>query len=303
MKIVIALGGNALGNSPQEQIEILKDSVKPIADLIQEGHQVILAHGNGPQVGMVLNAFDKDIELPMVEANAMTQGYIGYQLQQSLQNELMNRKINKPVVSLVTQVVVDENDSAFLHPTKPIGPFLSKEDALVQEELTGHTFIEDSGRGYRRVVPSPKPVDIVEIESIKQLVEDGQIVITVGGGGIPVIKNQGLLSGIDAVIDKDFASSQLAIQVQADLLIILTAVDQIAINFNKPNQQWLKSINIEQANEFIQQGHFAPGSMLPKIEAALNFVQHNPNNKVLITSLEKASLGIQEKTGTIIRNR
>lgn len=301
MKIVIALGGNALGNSPQEQKEILRDSVKPIADLIQEGHHVILAHGNGPQVGMVLNAFDGKVDLPMVEANAMTQGYIGYQLQQSLQNELKDRNISKHVVTLVTQVVVDETDPAFLHPTKPIGPFLSKEEAMVQEELTGHTFVEDSGRGYRRVVPSPKPVDIVEIESIKQLVDDGQVVITVGGGGIPVINNQGVLTGIDSVIDKDFASSQLATQIEADLLIILTAVDQIAINFNKPNQQWLKSIDVQQANQFIQEGHFAPGSMLPKIEAALNFVNHSPKSKVLITSLEKASLGIQEKTGTIIR--
>ncbi len=301
MKIVIALGGNALGNTPQEQKEILKESVKPIVDLIQEGHQVILAHGNGPQVGMVLNAFEGQVNLPMVEANAMTQGYIGYQLQQSLQNELDERNIDLAVCTVVTQVVVDKNDTAFNHPTKPIGPFLTQEEAQSLEQTNGYTYVEDSGRGYRRVVASPKPIDIVEKESINQLVNANQIVITVGGGGIPVIKEGNKHTGIDAVIDKDFASALLAQQVDADLLIILTAVDQIAINFNQPNQKWLDEINVQETQQYIQEGHFAPGSMLPKIEAALNFVKSDPNKRALVTSLEKASLGIAGKTGTLIK--
>lgn len=301
MKIVIALGGNALGNTPQEQKEILKESVKPIVDLIQEGHQVILAHGNGPQVGMVLNAFEGQVNLPMVEANAMTQGYIGYQLQQSLQNELDERNIDLAVCTVVTQVVVDKNDTAFNHPTKPIGPFLTQEEAQSLEQTNGYTYVEDSGRGYRRVVASPKPIDIVEKESINQLVNANQIVITVGGGGIPVIKEGNKHTGIDAVIDKDFASALLAQQVDADLLIILTAVDQIAINFNQPNQKWLDEINVQETQQYIQEGHFAPGSMLPKIEAALNFVKSDSNKRALVTSLEKASLGIAGKTGTLIK--
>lgn len=301
MKIVIALGGNALGNSPLEQRDIIKQSVKPIADLIQEGHQVVLTHGNGPQVGMLLNSFDKDIVLPMVEANAMTQGYIGYQLQQSLKNELQCRNINKEVSTIITQVIVDKNDNAFQNPTKPIGPFYSKDEAYKLAIENGYTYQEDAGRGYRRVVPSPKPIEIVELESIINLINQNQIVITVGGGGIPVIKKENSFQGIDAVIDKDFASSKLAEQIDADLLIVLTGVDKVAINYNKPNQEWLDELTVERAYGLIEEGHFAPGSMLPKVEAAISFVKSKKNKKALITSLDKAASGIKGETGTIIK--
>lgn len=307
MKIVIALGGNALGNSPKEQLELVKISAVPIVDLIEEGHDIVIAHGNGPQVGMINNAFEESKKVseniplvPFAECNAMSQGYIGYHLQNAIKDELVKRKINKSIATIVTQVIVDKNDKAFLKPTKPIGSFYTKEEAEELAINTGYTFVEDAGRGYRRVVASPKPIEIVEIDIVKTLVKNNHIVISVGGGGIPVYKNGEELVGIDAVIDKDFASSKLAEQIDADYLIILTAVDQVAINFGKENEEWLSNINIKELDQYIKEGHFAPGSMLPKIEAARDFAISKKGRKALITSLEKASLGIKGKTGTII---
>ena len=310
MKIVIALGGNALGNSPREQIELVRQSSKPIVDLIQDGHDVVIAHGNGPQVGMINLAFEeskkinKNIpEVPFAECNAMSQGYIGYHLQNAIREELNKRNINKSIGTVVTQMIVDKNDQAFANPTKPIGAFYSKEEAGKIAEETSYIFKEDSGRGYRRVVASPKPIDIVEIDIISTLIDNDHLVIAVGGGGIPVYKEEGSLIGIDAVIDKDFASSKLAEKLDADYLIILTAVDQVAINFGKENEQWLSELDIETTDRYIVEGHFAPGSMLPKIEAAKGFALSKKGRRALITSLEKASQGIKGETGTIIINK
>lgn len=310
MKIVIALGGNALGNNPKEQLELVRQSSKPIVDLIQDGHDVVIAHGNGPQVGMINLAFEeskkinKNIpEVPFAECNAMSQGYIGYHLQNAIREELKRRKINKSIGTVVTQVVVDKNDQAFVNPTKPIGGFYSKEEAEKIAEETSYIFKEDSGRGYRRVVASPNPIDIVEIDILSTLIDNDHLVISVGGGGIPVYEEKGSLIGIDAVIDKDFASSKLAEKLDADYLIILTAVDQVAINFGKENEQWLSELDIETTDRYINEGHFAPGSMLPKIEAAKGFALSKKGRKALITSLEKASQGIKGETGTLIINK
>jgi carbamate kinase len=308
MKIVIALGGNALGNNPKEQLYLVKETAKPIVDLIEEGHQLIIAHGNGPQVGMINLAMEaasvsvKTPEIPFPECGAMSQGYIGYHLQNAIQEELKNRNIKKDVVTLVTQVIVDEHDPAFLHPTKPIGHFYTKEEAQEATEKKGFVMIEDSGRGYRRVVPSPKPVDVVEKEVIKTLSNQGVIVITVGGGGIPVIRKGNSLVGVEAVIDKDFASAKVAELMDVDYLFILTAVDRVMINFNKPNQQSLESISVAEARQYITEGHFAPGSMLPKVQAAINFVENNPNRTSVIASLDMAKAAIQGISGTKIHS-
>lgn len=310
MRIVIALGGNALGSNPKEQLELVKKSSGPIVNLIEEGHKVIITHGNGPQVGMINLAFEesKDVndsipEVPFAECNAMSQGYIGYHLQNAIREELEKRDIKRGVSTLVTQVIVDKNDSAFDNPTKPIGGFFTKEESEKLSKDSGETFVEDSGRGYRRVVASPKPVDVVELESISTLVENDNIVITVGGGGIPVYKDGNSLIGIDAVIDKDFSSAKLAEQLQADYLIILTAVDKVAINYGKENEKWLDSLDIKTLNKYIDEGHFAPGSMLPKIEAAREFAVSKKGRKALITSLEKTNEGIKGETGTIIEDK
>lgn len=307
MKIVIALGGNALGNSPEEQREIVRESAKSIVDLIEQGHDVVIAHGNGPQVGMINNAFEKSRnldnnipEMPFAECNAMSQAYIGYHLQNALSEELRNRGIEKPVGTIVTQVLVDKEDPAFKNPSKPIGSFYSKEEAEKISNDTSYIFVEDSGRGYRRVVPSPRPINIVEIDMISALIDRKYLVITVGGGGIPVYREENRLIGIDAVIDKDFASSKLAEELDADYLIILTAVEKVAINFGKDNERWLSKVNIEELDKYIYEGHFAPGSMLPKVEAARKFAISKKGRKALITSLEKASEGIKGETGTII---
>lgn len=306
-KIVVALGGNALGNTPEEQLELVKHTAKPIVDLIEAGHEVILAHGNGPQVGMINLAMSTSAgsssgtpEMPFPECGAMSQGYIGYHLQNAIREELLNRELNIPVATVITQVVVDKNDPAFNNPTKPIGAFYSKEEAekLIAEK--GYSMVEDAGRGFRRVVASPKPVDVAEKETVEALVEKGHVVITVGGGGIPVYKEGNRLVGIPAVIDKDFASAKIAEILDADYLIILTAVDQVAINFGKPEEKWLSTLSIEEANQYIEEGHFAPGSMLPKVQAALQFATSKPGRRALITSLEKAKEGIEGKTGTII---
>ena len=306
MKIVIALGGNALGNTPKEQHELVKETAKPLVDLIAEGHQLIIAHGNGPQVGMINNAMDaasrlvNTPEMPLPECGAMSQGYIGYHLQNAIREELRHRQINKDVVSLVTQVVVDEADPAFAHPSKPVGQFYTEEQAKDLADAKGWQMIEDSGRGYRRVVPSPKPVDVVEKEVVKTLSEQGVIVITVGGGGIPVVRRGDALDGVPAVIDKDFASAKIAELVDADYLFILTAVDRVMINYNKPNQKALEQITVAEANQYIEEKHFAPGSMLPKVQAAIQFVDNNPKRTAIIAALDKAKAAIQGASGTKI---
>ena len=306
-RLVIALGGNALGNTPKEQLELVKKTASTIVDLIEEGYDVVVGHGNGPQVGMVNLAFENSHnkvggtpEMPFPECGAMTQGYIGYHLQQSIGRELKKRGLNRSVATVITQVEVDRNDSAFENPTKPIGSFYSKEEADRIVEETGYTFIEDAGRGYRRVVPSPKPVSIVELDTVEKLVSQGYIVITVGGGGIPVIKSDDWYDGVAAVIDKDRASAKLALDLQADMLVILTAVDKVSLNFNKPDQKDLSELSLAQARQYMEEGHFAKGSMLPKIESCIEYVEHTQNGKALITSLEKAKEALQGKTGTII---
>ncbi len=300
MKVVIALGGNALGKSAAEQLELVKATALPIVDLVQEGNEVVIAHGNGPQVGMINNEMS-NVNMPFPECGAMSQGYIGYHLQNAIKNELLNRGINKNVVTLVTQVEVDPKDQGFANPTKPIGAFLSLEEAKELEETKGFTMVEDSGRGYRRVVPSPKPVDIVEKEVVNTLVNNGEVVITVGGGGIPVVKNGHGYHGVPAVIDKDFASAKLAELVDADALCILTAVDYVAIRFGQPDQENLKDMTAKDLRNLISEGHFAKGSMLPKVEAALGFVESTENKVAIIASLEKAKEALKFNTGTIIR--
>lgn len=305
-KIVIALGGNALGNNLPEQMVAVKSTAKAIVDLIEEGHQVVISHGNGPQVGMINIAMAELSRLypnftvaPMSVCVGMSQGYIGYDLQNSIRAELLNRGLSIPVSTIITQVVVDENDPAFLNPTKPIGRFMTKEEA--QEQIAkGNKVMEDAGRGYRKVVASPKPVDIVEIDTIRALCDAGQIVVACGGGGIPVMKQGNELKGASAVIDKDFASALMAEKLDADYLIILTGVEKCAINFGKENEKWLDSITVEEAAQYINEGHFAPGSMLPKVQAAVQFASSAPERHALITLLEKAKEGIQGKTGTVI---
>lgn len=308
-RLVIALGGNALGNSPEEQLELVKQTASTIVDLVEEGYDVVIGHGNGPQVGMINNAMEfssvkggKTPYMPFPECGAMSQGYIGYHLTQSIQRELALRGVKKEVACVVTQVVVDQNDDAFQKPTKPIGSFMTKEEADKIAEEKGFIFVEDAGRGYRRVVPSPKPVEIVELNVVEQLVNAGDVVITVGGGGIPVVKTEDGLKGVAAVIDKDRASSKLALDMKADMLVILTAVDRVCINFNKPDQKALAELSIAEAEQYIKEGHFAPGSMLPKVEACLDYEKNTPNGKALITSLEKARAALNGETGTIIHS-
>lgn len=307
-RIVLALGGNALGDSPSEQLELVKNTAKTIVDLSCEGYEVIIGHGNGPQVGMInlglTYASENLNNVPYVdfpECGAMSQGYIGYHLQQSVYNELKLRNIDKKVVSLVTQVLVSEDDPAFKNPTKPIGSFLTKEEADAISKEKGYTFVEDSGRGYRRVIASPQPKEIIELDIIDNSVSNGNITICCGGGGVPVIEKNNSLSGVCAVIDKDKTCAKLACDLKADVFVILTAVEKVCINFNKPNQQELSSLTIDEANKYINEGQFGKGSMLPKIEACLEFVKNSPNSTALITSLEKAKEALNNKTGTFIK--
>ncbi len=297
--IVVALGGNALGKSPEEQLKLVKETAKPIVNLIEAGNTVIISHGNGPQVGMINLAFQADMPFP--ECGAMSQGYIGYHLQNAIREELLNRGIKKPVATVVTQVIVDEADPAFKNPTKPIGVFYTKEEADKIASEKGYTMKEDAGRGYRRVVASPKPVTVAEIETIKTLVENDNCVIAVGGGGIPVIEKGNSLTGVGAVIDKDFASAKLAELLDADTLIILTAVEKVSINWGKENQEDLSQMTLEDCEKYISEGHFAPGSMLPKVRAGMSFAESKDGRQTLITSLEKAGDGIKGITGTIIK--
>lgn len=306
-RIVVALGGNALGKTPEEQLSLVKGTAKPIVDLIEAGHEVILAHGNGPQVGMIHLAMstaaaspEHTPEMPFPECGAMSQGYIGYHLQNAIREELLERGIQKPVATVVTQVLVDPKDPAFDNPSKPIGSFYTHAEAQQLMVEKGHHMVEDAGRGWRRVVPSPKPIDVVERETVEALVGKGHVVITVGGGGIPVYAEGNALIGVPAVIDKDFASAKIAEIVNADYLIILTAVEQVAIQFGKPDEKWLSTLTIEEARRYIEEGQFAPGSMLPKVQAAMAFAQSKPGRRALITSLEKAKEGIEGKTGTLI---
>lgn len=307
-RIVIALGGNALGNTLPEQMAAVKITARAIVDLIEEGCEVVIAHGNGPQVGMVNNAMialtheePSQPNTPLSVCVAMSQAYIGYDLQNALREELLNRGITDiPVATMITQVRVDENDPAFQTPSKPIGHFMTEEQAKVAEEKYDYIMKEDAGRGYRRIVASPKPVEIVEIGTIRTLVESGELVIACGGGGIPVTLKGNHLKGASAVIDKDFASCLLAKELDADFLIILTAVEKVAINFGKPDVKWLDDISTDDAKKYMEEGHFAPGSMLPKVQAAVEFAESKPGRTALITLLEKAKEGILGSTGTRI---
>ena len=307
-KIVIALGGNALGNTPQEQLEKLEQVSKIIVKLIKSGNKIVLTHGNGPQVGQIAIAMEysangdaKTPLMPFAECGSMSQGYIGYQLQQALQDEMERQNVKKDCVTVITQVLVDAKDKAFQNPTKPIGAFYSLEDAKKLEKEKNYVFVNDAGRGYRRVVPSPKPIDIIEKRVIKKLVDEEVIVIGVGGGGIPVIKSdkKELLEGVDAVIDKDLSSALLAKLIDADMLLILTAIDKVYINYNTPNQIGLDILNVDEAKKYINNDEFAKGSMLPKIEACISFVE-NSNNVAIITSLENAFDALNNNGGTRI---
>ncbi len=301
-RIVVSLGGNALGNNPAEQKQLLQDVAIPIVDLIKDGHEVVIAHGNGPQVGMINLAFNESTSTPLMpfpECGAMSQGYIGFHMQNAIGNELTRQNIDKSIASVVTQVIVDENDEAFKNPRKPIGSFYTKEEALDQTETLGYTMVEDSGRGYRRVVASPMPIDVKEKAVIDSLLKDGHIVITVGGGGIPVIDHDGILTGVPAVIDKDNASAKLAELIHADMLVILTAVDNVYINFGKENQEKLETISIDRLELLIKENHFAPGSMLPKINATIKFAKQGKIS--VIASLNNASEAFKLRAGTIIK--
>ena len=305
-RIVVALGGNALGENLPEQMAAVQSTSKVIVDLIAQGHQVVVTHGNGPQVGMILMAFEAasmtyahSPVLPMSVCVALSQGYIGYDLQNALREALLNRGMDKPVATLITQVVVDERDPAFADPVKPIGSFFSKEEAAAMCAKGAH-MKEDAGRGYRRVVASPKPIDVIEKDTVRLMLDAGQVVITVGGGGIPVVRQGKHLRGVSAVVDKDWASAKLAEMIDADLLIILTAVEKVAIHFHKPDEQWLDRLSVEDAERYLAEGQFAEGSMRPKIEAALAFAKSGPGRKTLITLLSKAKEGIEGKTGTVV---
>lgn len=308
-KIVIALGGNALQSGKGEataeaQLEVVKKTCEHIADISCKGYEIGLVHGNGPQVGRILLASEtaKDVTpaMPFDVCGAMSQGYIGYHLQQSLKYALNKRDRNIPVLTVATQMIVEKEDPAFTKPTKPIGPFYTEEEAKELEEKKGYTMKEDAGRGFRRVVASPLPRKIVEIGAVKRL-WDSSIVITCGGGGIPVVENlNGTLEGVAAVIDKDYAAELLAEEVGADVLMILTEVEKVAVNFNKPDQRDLDTLNLEDAVKYIEEGQFAPGSMLPKVQAAMKFVRAYPNKKAIITSLDKAIDALEGKTGTVI---
>lgn len=307
-KVVIALGGNAIQSgdaSAKAQQLALEKTARQLVDFIDKGIDIIISHGNGPQVGNILlqqASADsiKNPAMPLDTCGSMSQGMIGYWMQNALDKVLKERRIEKDVVTVVTRVVVDPNDPAFLQPTKPIGPFYREEEARQIMEETGFSFKEDAGRGWRRVVPSPKPVSIKEHSVINSLVEQGNIVISVGGGGIPVVETENGLVGIEAVIDKDFASQKLAELVDADALIILTAVDNVYIDFNKPSQKKLEDVSIKELEDYIAAGHFAAGSMLPKVEAAMNFAKTSPERKTIITSLEQAANAIDGKAGTVV---
>ncbi|HHD2752415.1 TPA: carbamate kinase [Clostridium perfringens] len=312
MKIVLALGGNALqkdskDKSAEGQLQACRQTAVSVADLIEDGHEVSIVHGNGPQVGQILASIELAHQVdngnplfPFDVVDAFSEGYIGYHLQNTIREELLKRGIKKSVDTITTQVIVDKNDPGFKNPTKPIGSFYSKEEAEKLEKDKGYTMKEDAGRGYRRVVASPKPVDIVEKEAIKTMVDNGFVVIACGGGGIPVVEDGNSLIGVPAVIDKDFAAEKLAEILDADALLILTAVDRVCINFNKPNQEALKEINLEKVDRYIEEGQFAPGSMLPKVEACKKFVLSGDDKMAIIASLSSAKAALRGESGTKI---
>ena len=308
-KIVVALGGNALqsgngGATAEAQLEVVKKTSEYLAEISSRGYEMAVVHGNGPQVGRILQAYEaaKDVTpvMPFDVCGAMSQGYIGYHIQQCLRYALAKKGKNIPVVTLATQMVVDSEDAGFKNPTKPIGQFYNEEEAKKLAEEKGYVMKEDAGRGFRRVVASPIPQKIVEIDSVRKL-SDTTVVVACGGGGIPVIeKADGQLEGVAAVIDKDFAAELLAEEVDGDCLMILTEVEKVAINFNKPDQKNLDKMTLAEAEQYIKEGQFAPGSMLPKVQAAMKFVQKNPSKKAIITSLDKAVDALEGKTGTVI---
>ena len=309
-KIVIALGGNALGNNLPEQMVAVKTTAKAIVDLVEDGNEVVVVHGNGPQVGVINNAMGefasehKEDPTPLSVCVAMSQAYIGYDIQNALREEFLNRggKV-PPVVTVVTQVRVDKDDPAFQNPTKPIGRFMTKEEAESEAQKRGWNIKEDAGRGYRRVVASPKPKEIVELSAIKAMSDAGELVICCGGGGGAVGSEGKHLAGAAAVIDKDFAAALLAESLEADMLIILTAVEKVAIRYGKPDQEWLTDLSVEEAQKYADQGEFAPGSMLPKVQAAIQFASAKKGNEAMITLLEKAREALQGKTGTKITKK
>ena len=307
-KVVVALGGNALGKSPEEQLKLVKNTASSFIGLIAAGNQVVISHGNGPQVGAINLGMNfaaehgKTAAFPFPECGAMSQGYIGYHLQQSLENELHRRWMNKSVATIVTQIAVDPNDPAFENPSKPVGDFYTKEQADEIAKEKGYTFKEDAGRGYRQVVPSPLPMKIMELDSIKTLIDADNLVIAGGGGGVPVIITDKGLEGVPAVIDKDRSSALLADKIDADKLIILTAVDHVYVNYGKPDEKALKTLNVAEAQKYMKEGQFAAGSMLPKIEACLSFVEGHPEREALITSLDGLDDALAGKVGTVIRD-
>ena len=311
-RIVVALGGNALQENPKDtsaaaQLITCIKTAKAIVDLIEEGNEVVIAHGNGPQIGQIVSTYEAAARvngspvMPFAECGAMSQGYIGYHLQQTIKEEMRIRGIIKDIVTIITQVIVDKNDPAFKNPTKPVGSFYTEEEANQLVTQKGYVMKEDAGRGWRRVVPSPMPKAIVEERVVENLLKSGFIVITVGGGGIPVIKQEdGSLKGVAAVIDKDLATEKIAELIDADKILILTTVDQISINFNKPTQKDLTAITVKEAQNYILEGHFAPGSMLPKVKAAIMFAKSKKGRKSLIASLKNSKMALVGKSGTTI---
>lgn len=307
-RIVVALGGNAiLSDDPtaKAQMEALRYTSEKLVGLIKQGYQLVISHGNGPQVGnLLLQQAAADSEqnpaLPLDALVAMTQGSIGYWLQNTLKEKLIAANVEKQVASIVTQVVVDEHDPAFKNLTKPVGPFLTEEEAKQAAEDTGDTYVEDAGRGYRKVVASPMPKSIVEYPVINQLIESDVVTISAGGGGIPVVETEAGYKGVEAVIDKDFASGKLAELVKADYLLILTGVDNVYVNYNQPNQEKLEEVTVAQLREWIADDQFAPGSMLPKVEAAINFVESRPEGKAVITSLENVNNFFEGGSATVV---
>lgn len=299
--IVVALGGNALGNSPSDQLLKVKETAKHIVSLAESGYRVVVTHGNGPQVGMIYNAMSSsESGMPFPECGAMSQGYIGYHLQQAIENELHLRNSKKSCITLVTQVKVDADDSAFENPTKPIGQFYTEEEAKELAKANQCQYKEDAGRGYRRVIASPKPQEIVELSTIKKLLDDNNILITCGGGGIPVIQTEGGLSGVAAVIDKDLTSALLAKELNADQLVILTTVSRVKLKYNTPLEKEIDKMSISEAKQYILDKEFAPGSMLPKVEACMYFVENTNEKKAIITSLDKVIDALEGIIGTTI---
>lgn len=307
-RIVIALGGNALGTSLQEQKIAAKNTAQAIADLIEEGHDIVITHGNGPQIGLIHNAmveYNKKIDseniFPLAISVGMSQAYIGYDLQNALKETLADRNIVKDIATIVTQIQIDPNDPAFDNPSKPIGQFMNEDEAKVLQDK-GIPVMEDAGRGYRVVVPSPRPQEVIEINTILDLLNSNHVVIAGGGGGIPVVREGNKLTSIDAVIDKDFVSSLIAQEINADMLIILTAVEKVSLNFLKPNMEGIDKMSVKEAMAYLKQGHFSPGSMLPKVQAGMEFAASKVDRTTLITLLDKVQDGYKGYTGTLITN-